>query len=219
MLALLRCSDEDREGAVERFPFAPLTAARAIGDHRGSFIGGPRMKPSEHGAGAGDDLLGRAVLGNYVVEKKLGEGGMGAVYRLKHNRLPDTFAALKVMSAEESEHMQARFEQEAMVAAAIGSHRVARPLDLGRFDDGTPYIVMEYVDGKSLEQELRDLGPLDVTTALKIACRIADTLALAHEKGIVHRDIKPPNVMLQREGEKDARSSCSTSASRAPAAS
>src|SRR5205823_473687 len=104
------------------------------------------------------------------------EGGMGAVYRLRHVRLPDTWAALKVMTAEETESMQARFEQEAMVVAAIGGHRVAKPIDLGRFDNGVAYIVMEYVEGRSLGQTLSEDGPFEVAQALRIAAGVAETM-------------------------------------------
>jgi len=153
---------------------------------------------------ADDAIVGR-ILGNYRVERKLGEGGMGAVYLLVHNRLPSTFAALKVLTSAVSDgtRAHARFQQEAMVAAAVGSHRVVKPLDVGAFDDGVPYILMEYVEGQSLAAMLRAGGPLPVLQAVKVAYRIADTMALAHQKGIVHRDLKPSNIMLAVEGTKE----------------
>jgi serine/threonine protein kinase len=153
----------------------------------------------------GDNFIGRSV-GNYLVDKKLGEGGMGAVYLLRHAQLPDTFAALKVLHGEgtSSQKMQERFKQEAMAAAAVGSHRVVRPLDIGAFEDGVPYILMEYVAGRSLEQELKVNGAMPTLMAVKIAMRVADTMSIAHQKGIIHRDLKPPNIMLPRDGEKDA---------------
>src|SRR5260370_25878700 len=86
-----------------------------------------------------------------------------------------------------------------MVAAAIGGEGVARPLDIGQLDDGTPYIVMEFVAGRTLAEVLESAGPLPVATALIIAYRVADTIALAHARGIVHRDLKPSNIMLTDE--------------------
>ena len=110
------------------------------------------MSQQESGfVGSSSELIGRIVLGSYRVEKRLGEGGMGEVFLLRHQRLPNTFAALKVMRVDEisgpevQARMNERFEQEAMVAAAVGSHRVVKPLDIGRFEDGALYIVMEYV--------------------------------------------------------------------------
>ena len=112
-------------------------------------------------APATDSILGR-MIGNYRVERRLGSGGMGSVYLLRHVEL-HTLAALKVLAPPGlGQELRERFQQEALVAAAIGSHRVVQPLDLGEFDDGTPYIVMEYVDGRSLDDELRACGPLSV---------------------------------------------------------
>ncbi len=142
-------------------------------------------------------LVGRKV-GNYRVESLLGSGAMGAVYLLRHEQLPNTFAALKVLKREhaDSPSMRDRFVQEAVIAAALGSQRIARPLDLGRFDDGIHYIVMEYVPGRTLAARLDESGPLPCAVALRIAYRVADTMAVAHASGVVHRDLKPSNLML-----------------------
>src|SRR5438034_633336 len=105
-----------------------------------------------------------ATVGNYRVDRLLGSGGMGAVYLLRHRQLPNTFAALKVLKVTTRE-MRDRFLQEAMVAAAVGGHRVARPLDLGRLDDGTPYTVMEYLEGSTLASRLEVERVLPATTA------------------------------------------------------
>jgi eukaryotic-like serine/threonine-protein kinase len=142
------------------------------------------------------EWVGRRI-GHFVVEAPLGHGGMGVVYRLRHEQLPNTFAALKVLRPElaDAPAMRGRFVQEALVAAALGGHRVARPLDLGRLDDGTHYIIMEYVPGRTLAEHL-EAGALPLGAALKIAYRIADIMALAHAREILHRDLKPSNVML-----------------------
>ena len=149
-----------------------------------------------------DPILGRVVLGKYAVERKLGQGGMGAVYLLRHRELPDTFAAIKILAAEHrGTMMHERFRQEAWVAATIGSQRVARPIDAGEFDDGIPYFVMEYVEGNSLDAELAHRGPFPTALACRILLRVADTMAVAHHKSIIHRDLKPANIMLTPEGE------------------
>jgi serine/threonine-protein kinase len=149
-----------------------------------------------------DPMIGRE-LGNYVVESKLGEGGMGAVYRLVHRSLPNTYAALKVLNARGAAAASAkeRFEQEAKVAAALGSDRVVKPIDIGAFSDGSPYIMMEYVAGQALADLLDQTGPMRVLPALEVAYAVADSLVSAHSQGIVHRDIKPSNIMLVRSRE------------------
>jgi eukaryotic-like serine/threonine-protein kinase len=142
------------------------------------------------------DWVGRKI-GHFVVDRPLGKGGMGVVYLLRHQQLPNTLAALKVLRPElaDAPSMRGRFVQEALVAAALGGHRVARPLDLGRLDDGTHYIIMEYVAGRTLADHL-EAGALPLRAALKIAYRVADIMALAHARDILHRDLKPSNVML-----------------------
>jgi serine/threonine protein kinase/Tol biopolymer transport system component len=146
------------------------------------------------------DLNGR-VVGNYRIVRLLGAGAMGKVFLLEHTRLPNTHAALKVLSPrrENSALLRERFVQEAMVAAAIGGDRVARPLDIGQFDAETPYIIMEYVAGRTLADTLDTGGPLGLVPTLTIAYRVADTMALAHARGIIHRDLKPSNIMLTDE--------------------
>lgn len=146
-----------------------------------------------------DPIIGRE-WGNYVVDSKIGEGGMGAVYRLVHKTLPNTFAALKVLSPEGAAHASARerFEQEARVAAVIGKERVAAVRDHGTFADGIPYIVMDLVDGQNISALLRETGPLRVMDALQIAYDVAETLMMAHGQQIIHRDIKPSNLMVSR---------------------
>ncbi len=146
---------------------------------------------------------------------------MADVYLLRHQRLPSTCVAMKVLrgvrlapgelfEARQTDRctgaethaalLTERFKQEAHVAAALGSPRVAAPLDIGQLDDGTPYILMEYVCGKSLEERLSSEGALPAEDALQIAARIADTMARAHALGIVHRDLKPSNIMLSDDG-------------------
>src|SRR5438132_1135553 len=79
---------------------------------------------------------------------------------------------------------------------AAGSPRVGGIFDVGEVEDGTRYMLMEYVRGRSLAEVIKDDGPLPVLEALLIACRVADSLTLAHQKGIIHRDVKPSNLIL-----------------------
>lgn len=170
--------------------------------------------------GAPLDRLGVEV-GNFRVERRLGRGGMADVYLLRHQRLPSTCVAMKVLrgarlgpgelfeapqtggctdNERQGAMLAERFKQEALVAAALGAPRVAAPLDIGQLDDGTPYILMDYVSGSSLEERLAAAGALRVPDAIEIAERVADTMTRAHALGIVHRDLKPSNIMLSDDG-------------------
>jgi serine/threonine-protein kinase len=152
---------------------------------------------SEHVTIPGDPMIGRQI-GNYRVASKLGQGGMGAVYKLEHIKLPNTFKAMKVMLTPGAETALLRFEQEAMVAASVGTDRVVKVDDYGTLPDGTAYFIMEFVEGSDLGDYLEKNGALSLEAALKLCFRIADTLAVAHSKGITHRDLKPPNILLPR---------------------
>jgi len=138
-------------------------------------------------------------LGPYRVLEKLGEGGMGEVYRAHDSRLGRD-VALKVLPAEfaaDPERLQ-RFEREARATAALSHPNILAVYDLGSYE-GTPYIVEELVEGESLRERLSG-GPFPVTSAVELASQIARGLAAAHEKHIVHRDLKPDNVIVTRDG-------------------
>lgn len=144
---------------------------------------------------AADPLLGRSVR-QFRIEAKLGEGGMGAVYRAEHVHMRKA-VALKVLHAEVSATPEAvaRFEREAIAAGNITHPNVAAATDFGQLSDGSFFLVLEYVDGKSLRALLNEerLAP---ARALHIVFGIASALSAAHALGIVHRDLKPENVML-----------------------
>src|SRR5881394_3105684 len=147
-------------------------------------------------------LVGTVLSGRYRIDKLLGEGGMGAVYRAEHAHMRKRFA-VKVLHSEMSRlpEVVARFEREAMAAAHIEHPNVAAATDFGELDDGAFFLVLEYVEGTSL-RDLIAKGPLSVERALHIAYQIGSALARAHSLGIVHRDLKPENVMLvEREGD------------------
>ena len=143
-----------------------------------------------------DPLIGSIVAERYRIERLLGSGGMGAVYRAEHVHMRKT-VALKVLHKELAgvNEIVARFEREAIAAGRVEHPNVAPATDFGKLDDGSFYLVLEYVDGKSL-RELIEAGPLAWERAVAIAKQVVSALIAAHAAGIVHRDLKPDNVML-----------------------
>jgi serine/threonine protein kinase len=136
----------------------------------------------------------------YKIIEKLGEGGMGVVYKAKDTRL-DRTVALKFLPPEltSDEESKKRFIQEAKAAAALNHPYICTVYEIDEAEDQT-FISMEYIEGHSLKDKLKD-GPLDVDEAKNIALQVAEGLNEAHEKGIVHRDIKPANIMLTKKGQ------------------
>jgi serine/threonine-protein kinase len=148
--------------------------------------------------------VGEVVAERYRIDAVLGEGGMGVVYRAEHLHLHKPHA-LKVLLAEwsKSPDIVARFEREAIAAGNIQSPHVAAATDFGRLPDGSFFLVMEYVKGRTLRSALEN-APFEPARALRILKGIASALHAAHSVGIVHRDIKPENIMLiERDGDPD----------------
>ncbi|MBL8716471.1 MAG: serine/threonine protein kinase [Myxococcales bacterium] len=151
-----------------------------------------------------DPILGTTIAGRYRVESRLGEGGMGSVYRVEHTAMRKKLA-LKLLHREMTRQpeMVARFEREALAAAHIEHPNVAGATDFGKLDDGLCFLVLEYVEGVSL-RALVERGPLDPRRAVHIARQMLSALRRAHELGIVHRDLKPENVQLvEKDGDPD----------------
>lgn len=142
-------------------------------------------------------LIGTLISGRYRVEALLGEGAMGAVYRAEHV-LMQKAVALKVLHQTSSQNPEVvrRFEREAVAAGRIEHPNVAGATDFGQLEDGSFFLVLEYIDGKSLGQLIEEEAPLEAARACRISIQIAAALAAAHAAGIVHRDLKPENVML-----------------------
>jgi serine/threonine-protein kinase len=148
--------------------------------------------------------VGRILSGRYFIERVIGEGGMGAVYQAEHTHMHKRLA-VKVLHPEMSRlpEVVARFEREAMAAAHIEHPNVAAATDFGKLDDGSFFLVLEYVEGKSLREALA-AGRMELGRAIHITRQITSALARAHALGIVHRDLKPENVMLVRREEDDS---------------
>ncbi|MGO9272713.1 MAG: protein kinase domain-containing protein [Terriglobia bacterium] len=140
---------------------------------------------------------GMVVRGKYKILSKIGQGAMGAVYKAVHLRFKE-LRALKVMIPEMMRHpvLLKRFEHEAMVTRKLQHPNAVRVEDFDEGEDGRPFIVMEYVEGRSLEQVIARQGRLPVAGACAIAKQIASALDAAHRIGIIHRDIKPSNIVL-----------------------
>jgi serine/threonine protein kinase len=151
-------------------------------------------------APAPDDTKVLMRLGQVAVTRELGAGGMGKVYKGKHLGL-DVPVAVKTMGAHISNDAmaRARFLREARTAAKLDHPNIVRVLDVNE-QDRTPYIVMEFVDGTDLSALLKKHGGLDGIAAMKVIAQVADGLANAHTQGIVHRDIKPHNIFISRDG-------------------
>ena len=138
-------------------------------------------------------------VGVYELLEPLGKGGMGEVYRARDTRL-GRLIAIKFLSADlrDSPAAAARLDREARLASSLNHPGIVTVYDVGRID-GRPYVVMELIVGRSLAARLA-AGPLELQDALDIAWQVSDALAAAHAGGVVHRDLKPQNVMLTTEG-------------------
>jgi serine/threonine protein kinase len=140
-------------------------------------------------------------LGPYEILSAIGAGGMGEVYRAKDTRL-NRIVAVKVLPTHlaDSPELRERFEREARTIASLNHAHICTLYDVGH-QDGTDYLVMEYLEGETLAQRLVK-GPLPLEQVLKYAIEIADALDKAHRKGVTHRDLKPGNIMLTKSGTK-----------------
>ena len=139
--------------------------------------------------------------GRYELHRRVGRGGMAEVY-LARDRLLDRLVAIKILFPEfaTDPSFVARFRREAQAAANLNHPNIVGVYDWGK-ERGTYYIVMEYVDGQTVSEILRNDGPIEAKRAAGIAADVAAALGFAHRKGVVHRDVKPGNVLITKTGE------------------
>lgn len=146
-------------------------------------------------------MIGRVLSNRYQLLERVGGGGMAFVYKAR-DQLLNRIVAVKILSPHftDDDDFVRKFRREAQAAAGLSSSNIVGIYDVGK-DGGVHYIVMEFLRGKTLKQILKDKGPLGVTEVLQIGKQIASALATAHKHGVVHRDIKPHNIMLTSDGQ------------------
>ncbi|MDP6506340.1 MAG: protein kinase, partial [Planctomycetota bacterium] len=183
----LRCTNSDCR-----------TLLKAPDDSAGKAVKCPRCKTVVKVSEDAQPILD--TLGGYELQRKLGEGGMGAVYEAVQVRLGRK-VALKVLPRRftDDEVFLERFHREARSAAALNHPNVIQVYDIDD-DAGSHFFSMEYVDGESLQERLDREGRIPVEEALEITERVVDALSYAHGHSIIHRDIKPDNIMLGSDG-------------------
>src|SRR4051812_33515718 len=145
-------------------------------------------------------LVGTCLSDRYRLDAQIGAGGMSTVYRTFDLTL-ERPVAVKLMHREiasDSAQLE-RFRREARAVARLSHAHIVQVIDAGE-DEGRPYIVLEYVEGETLKERIRRMGRLPIDEAIAYAIEIARALGCAHSNGIVHRDIKPQNVLIDAEG-------------------
>src|ERR671927_980503 len=145
-------------------------------------------------------LIGTLISDRFRLDEKIGSGGMSTVYRAFDPTL-ERWVAIKLMHSDISHDPEQleRFRREARAVAQLNHPHIVTVIDAGE-DDSTPYIVFEYVDGETLKDRIRRFGRLPISEAVAYAIEIARALGVAHARHIVHRDVKPQNVLIDEEG-------------------
>ena len=148
-----------------------------------------------------DQLIGTTIGGHYEILSIVGVGGMGTVYKARH-RLLDRYVALKVIlsSLVHDEQAMLRFQQEARAAAELEHPNICSVKEFGMDENGHAFLVMDYLEGSSLEEVLSQEKNLSLDRVSLLAEQLCLALSLAHRKNVVHRDLKPSNFMIELEG-------------------
>src|SRR5512139_1366641 len=165
---------------------------------------GVQALPSNSLSGPLSEIVGSTLSGRYLVTRKVGQGGMGAVYEATHTLIGKR-VAVKVLLEKYAQRkaIVQRLEQEAKLASSIGNEHIIDITDFGSTEDGRTYVVMEYLEGESLAECLARESKLSEQRILRIIQQATSALGAAHAKGIVHRDIKPENLFLLRRKDQD----------------
>ncbi len=152
-----------------------------------------------------DPFIGKVIAGHYVVTDVLGQGGWSIVYRAQHQTIKNRQVAIKVLHSHlvRDKDKVLRFQREAEAAMSLKHPHVAAVFDYGILNEGQPFIVMEYLEGKSLEEVLQAEGKLAPERILRLAKQACEGLAGAHENRVVHRDVKPSNIFLVKDASGD----------------
>jgi eukaryotic-like serine/threonine-protein kinase len=160
--------------------------------HAAQYSTGQMASPSASEIG-----VGTVVAETYEITNLLGQGGMGAVWAARHRRLPGKRVAIKVLHGGQAIDQEAfaRFRREAEIASRIGHPNIVEVLDFNVLPTGTPYLVLEYLEGESLAQRIKR-GPIPIEQALEIVRQVGSALHAAHREQVVHRDLKPDNIFL-----------------------
>jgi TPR repeat protein/tRNA A-37 threonylcarbamoyl transferase component Bud32 len=147
---------------------------------------------------------GSIIAEKYLIESVIGKGGMAMVFKAKHLLMERT-VAIKMMLPEcaADESSAKRFQREAQAASSLSHPNVINVYDFGVIDGDKPYIVMDYLEGVSLESVVEDNGPMPPSRAIPIMVQVCDAMNAAHEAGIIHRDLKPSNIMLTNTKKKE----------------
>jgi serine/threonine protein kinase len=204
--------DEQRSGPAIVVPGPPRIVAAATIPRAGG-QGGALRSPGQPDHGllgraqapalpGGNSMIGRVIGERYGVIALIGEGGMGEVYEAKHLAM-GRLVAIKVLNPTRAQDTDAvsRLRHEARVAGTLGHPNICAIYDMGRLDDGSPYLVMERLQGETLAQRLLREARVPVDELVDIVVQILSALTVAHQRGIIHRDLKPDNIFLaQRDG-------------------
>jgi len=160
----------------------------------------PLVRDAGDEGAAVDPLVGKLVGESYQIVRVVGEGGMGRVYEARHLRLKERRFAVKTLHADLAKNPEivARFMREAESASSLSHPNVVDVFDVHSLADGTPYFVAELLEGEELAEYVRTRGPLDARMAASVGRQVCRALAVAHARGIVHRDMKPENIFVLR---------------------
>ena len=147
--------------------------------------------------------VGQVLDGTYEIVRKIDEGGMGAVYEARHRRLTKKRFAVKLLRADMASagELFARFRREAEITSELGHPHIINVMDFNQMEDGSPYMIMEYLDGENLGLKLRRERRLTPTELAPIVEQVASGMQAAHDREIVHRDMKPENIFLVDAGD------------------